>query len=287
MCCKSANAQTWSFKLLYVGIQEVRSSLHGKSGWRAWLWFGSPRQWGFGLQSPCSRSRSWSQTPHHLWETGCPRSAGCLLCTISPPGRQQKTHAGKLRNAKSCAKQFLLIVHSLRYLSNIFLALKYLLQSALYVVKYTFCFILKGLSFLVWYFLHSLSAPTFIESWCISAVSCSTEHILYLRVLWSPVFYLFVCCVWLVLFFLAGLVACILKQLCWPVACFWIKDSCALDIVPLSCFLYCSCVHFYQSFMLIKFFTNLIPSLFVCLVGDVFNSGMAESFSVCTLLDMK
>lgn len=31
-----------------------------------------------------------------------------------------QTHAGKLRNAKSCAKQFLVIVHSPRYLSNIF-----------------------------------------------------------------------------------------------------------------------------------------------------------------------
>lgn len=65
-------------------------SLHGRSGWRLWLWSGSPRRWGCGPQSLCSRSQSLLWSPHHLSETGCPRSAGFLLCTLLPPVNTRK-----------------------------------------------------------------------------------------------------------------------------------------------------------------------------------------------------
>lgn len=71
--------------IVFQTLIDTQCSSRGRSGWRLWLWSGSPRQWGSGRQSLDSRSRSLWWIPHHLSGTGCLTSAGSPLCTHSPP----------------------------------------------------------------------------------------------------------------------------------------------------------------------------------------------------------
>lgn len=85
-------------------------SLRGRSDWRPWLWSGSPRRWECDPQSLCLRSRSSLSSPHHLSETKCPRSAGFLLCTLSPPDHTRVHKTWKI-SGKNALRHF----HTPRY----------------------------------------------------------------------------------------------------------------------------------------------------------------------------